>query len=345
MTWTNDLEVMGVINSLYKQKCSWKAIFKELRENYSYDFVSPEAIRKGFKSNEFKLEDFSEPSSDITYEEAYRRLSLYVEKKNHRNSPKERKSKEKKILVLSDPHCPFHNTELISQIVNEHKDADICIVPGDILDCYSVSRFSKKIDMPLKQEIAEGMAFIEKLAATFPKVILLEGNHTERVRKYFESRVEPQVMFLVNHDLLKIVCSNHSNIQIVKDHYVFGNGNGEGVISYFTLIGKDFVVGHWEKANKPPVKAAMDAYLWLESWKRYFNIPHISLFLQAHTHRLSKYPIGDGSTVIGESGCVAKIQSYAIESGAKYSAHLTGYWLVYQNDGITDINKSNFFIV
>jgi hypothetical protein len=233
----------------------------------------------------------------------------------------------------------------MQEIVAQHKDADRLIIPGDVLDCYSVSRFSKKKHFPLKDELSIAVSVIDWLASVFPQIDMLEGNHTDRVRKYFEARVDPSLMFLVKHDLLEMIAQPYKNVRVVKDEYKFKNGNGGETISYFMRLGKDCVIGHFETSSKMPLKASVTAYEWLRSWGSYFGIADIRLFLQGHTHRLSKYPIGDGTTVIGETGCVAQIQDYAVDSGAKYSAHLNGYWVIYQKDGVTDVNRSNFYII
>lgn len=345
--WTTDLNVLGDITLSRRNNIGWGDIYSALCKKYEYDFHSPESLRKRFSENEYRLEgmhQYLEEPSNINYEEAYAALCGYVGKKTTTKQPVAKNKKRTKILVMSDTHIPFHNEKVMREIVELHKDADCLVIPGDILDCYAVSRFSKKKQFPLKDELTIAVSIFDWLVSVFPKIIILEGNHTDRVRKYFESRIDPSLLFLVKYDLLELIASPYSNVQIVKESYQFPNGNGSEVINYFTKVGEDCLIGHFETSSKMPMKAAMTAYEWLTSWGNYFNINKITLFLQAHTHRLSKYPVGDGTTVVGETGCVAQIQDYAVDSGAKYSAHLNGYWIVYQDNGITDINASNFYI-
>ena len=346
--WTDDIAVLLNIHVYRQQNIEWNEVFKLLQAAYSqYHFTSPDSVRKRFSNCQFKIESLLPDITPVTesYEEAYDKLCYSVGKYEKVAAAQTRKASScTKNLVISDWHIPFHNQELSAKIIAEHKDADRCIIPGDFLDCYSVSRFTKRLEITLKEEIVAAMAVVDMLASKFPEIVILEGNHTDRVRKHFESRIERDLMFLVKYDILELLCSPYKNIRVVKDHYEFGNGNGEAIVSYFTKVGHDCLVGHFETSSKIPVKAAHNAYLWLNSWSKHFNLGEIRLFLQGHTHRLSKYPLDDGCTTIGETGCVAKIQDYAVDSGAKYSAHVNGYWVVYQENGYTDVNRSNFFV-
>jgi len=227
--------------------------------------------------------------------------------------------------------------------VETHSDADILVLGGDFLDCYSISRFAKYKNIPLKEEIVQATAMLDFLASRFPDIIILSGNHEDRVKKYFASKVSADVLFLVQFDLMGLIAKPYDNVKIVKDQYVFERGNGEAEISHFTKIGKDFLIGHFERSSSIPLRAANLAYNWVDAWSKWFDIGDISLYLQGHTHKLSKYPLD--KVVIGETGCLCQIQDYAIEPKARYSAHLNGYWVVYQKDGITDIDASNFYIL
>ena len=281
----------------------------------------------------------------MPYSEAYAKLAEYVGKPDVKPAKFKVLNKlAKKYLVISDTHSPFHNKQKIAEVLDLHQDADEIIIDGDLTDQYSVSRFSKRMDISFKEEMAETMALIDYIAARFPKVTIVEGNHCERVRKHLEKRVEPELMFLCRYNIIELMCNPHSNITVVKDRYEFPDGNGEALVNYFTVLGKDCVIGHFEKSSKMPVKAVLDSYTWLESWSKHFKIGPIRLFLQGHTHRLSKYPIGDGSVVLGETGNLCQVQEYSVSPKAVYTPHLNGYWIVYQTDGVTDLNKSNFFL-
>jgi predicted phosphodiesterase len=346
--WHDNLEILKYVAALRNSGYTWAFIYENIEKKYpKEEFSNPDTVRKRFHDKSFFLQNIEVDNSIAyyTYKEAYAELCKFVGKDEKKPLPvKKSKKKKKKILVISDTHIPFCNKTMLKEIVNKHKDSDMLVIAGDFLDCYSVSRFSKKSIIPLKEELTQATSILDWLASIFPEIIIADGNHTDRVRKYFEQRIDPSLMFLVQYDVLDLISRGHKNVEIVKDHYIFPDGNGEADIGYFKTIGEDFVVGHFEKSSKIPARAAQDAYGWLQSWSKIFDIKEIRLFLQGHTHRLSKIPLHTGTPVIGETGCISQVLDYAIDAGARYTGHLNGYWVVIQENGITDLNESNFYI-
>lgn len=88
-------------------------------------------------------------------------------------------------LLMSDIHIPHHDKAAIEVAVKEGKrrKANVIILNGDILDCYSISRFDKDPSHPkLLEEIRMGQQLFKYLRAQFPsaRIIWKEGNHEER---------------------------------------------------------------------------------------------------------------------------------------------------------------------
>jgi len=348
--WYRELDILKEIEAFHNSGYKWAEIYEKLRiSRPTYYFKNPESVRRRFGDNRYLLtvgeQEINHDLAFFTHEEAYQQLCKYVGKTQTIEQPKSKQNIRTKTLVFSDTHIPFHNQQLLAQVVNEHCDADQLIINGDFLDCYSVSRFTKRKDIPFKEELTQATAVLDFLASKFPIIKITDGNHTDRVRKYFEKHVDHSMMFLVQYDILDLICSPYKNIHVVRDHYSFPNGNGEAEIGYFTRLGKDCIIGHFERSSIVPIKAAEYAYQWLANWSHMFDIKDIRLFLQGHTHRLSKYPLNSGTPVIGETGCLAAVQEYTVEAGARYTGHLNGYWIVYQDNKVTDLNASNFFIL
>jgi len=344
--WYKNPLILSQVKSLRDTGMVWSYIYDYMTSSYpKFEFLSADSMRKRFAEHNRQITTGLVSEQSCSYDEAFERLCDYIGKSGTILTPKKVRRKRKKILCMSDLHIPFHNEKVLVETVEKHSDADILLINGDFGDCYSASKYLKNKVIPLKDELSISAAILDWLASRFPEIIILSGNHTDRVRKYFSKRVDNDMMFLVDYDILELLSKDLPNVEIVKDKYEFPNGNGESEISYFKLIGEDFVVGHFEKASSIPARAAIASYQWLMNWSYYFNIQNIRLFLQGHTHRLSKIVHNHGDVVIGESGCMAKVQDYAIDSGAKYNnSHLNGYWIVYQENGVTDLNSSNFFI-
>ena len=101
-----------------------------------------------------------------------------------------------KFVVLSDIHFPFDNPSAIFDATNFIKKFNprYIFLNGDIIDCYSLSRFDKdpKRILSLQKEIDLASAFITDLVELFPKakIIYIEGNHEKRLQKYLNSHPE-----------------------------------------------------------------------------------------------------------------------------------------------------------
>lgn len=95
-----------------------------------------------------------------------------VNKINKRTKDKE----TTKEIFVSDIHFPFQDDEALTRLFEE--EADVVNVLGDVLDLYSVSTYRKTLtNIAVKEEIALGRAFMEKLSERYNKVNIIAGNH------------------------------------------------------------------------------------------------------------------------------------------------------------------------
>lgn len=101
----------------------------------------------------------------------------------------------KKTILAQDFHFPFQDLRLIALFLGfvAREEPGQIILPGDILDCYKISRFDKdpnrKLD--LQGEIDECYNFLVDLreaAGPDCDIVYLEGNHEQRLRKYLWSK-------------------------------------------------------------------------------------------------------------------------------------------------------------
>lgn len=101
-----------------------------------------------------------------------------------------------KFVVLSDIHFPFENSEAILKTIDfmVKYNPKYIFLNGDIVDCYSLSRFDKepKRILSLQKEFDLASAFITDLTELFPKakIVYIEGNHEKRLQKYLNSHPE-----------------------------------------------------------------------------------------------------------------------------------------------------------
>lgn len=99
--------------------------------------------------------------------------------------------KRKTVLFLYDIHLPNHSEENIALALDyaqSRHEIDTVVIGGDFLDCAGISRWKKDPygTMPLHEEIARGVAWLEALRARFKKseLVMLKGNHEDRLQSY-----------------------------------------------------------------------------------------------------------------------------------------------------------------
>ena len=238
--------------------------------------------------------------------------------------------KEKlKILYLGDLHIPFQVDSQIDLACQRNIAADV-VVTSEVCDCYSISRFTKEINVPLHHEIDLIVRYFEFLSTTFcdKLVFVIGGNHAERVGKAFTHNVPPSLLFLTNQNLLELLAKPFENIIVVDGFYFQIN---------------DAIFAHVETFSKVDLKSAINVYTFFNSWRNTLNLNDFKLVIQGHTHMLGISYHDDNLKVI-EGGCLCTIPDYAVEKF--YSRPQTnGYVVVQQKDGVTDFNLTREYIL
>lgn len=347
--WYFREDIMKFIKQREKAGDKWDNIRDKILNKFNRVIRSADFLRKKYysidKDNDLmgSIDDLKTYQADA-YKRAYAKFSKLV---NRIKIPKKKvDTKKGKILLFGDNHAPFHNKEMLAYLITNHYDAEQLFISGDLCDCYGVSPFDKELDITLAEEIVEDTLLIDMIANTWPNIKILRGNHdSNRVLKYFQKKgIDAQHMFLVQHDILGMITKEHDNIEIVDDDYEFPNGMGQTTIGHFGKIGKDCLVGHFKTAKKEPVKTVLECERHMADWESYYKVGPVRLFLQAHTHSLGKWFRKGGSLVLGETGCSCMIQGYQTTPKIGWGPNIPGYWLIYQDKGKTDLNRSNPYL-
>jgi hypothetical protein len=106
-------------------------------------------------------------------------------------------AKVKTAVVVSDTHVPYQDEPSLNVIESITKDLnpEQVIHLGDLLDCYTISRFLKDPTRMegLQEEIDEAKKVLERFNRVAPraKKTLLEGNHEARLSKTIASMDGP----------------------------------------------------------------------------------------------------------------------------------------------------------
>lgn len=166
-----------------------------------------------------------------------------------------------KVVSLSDTHIPFHNNEVIDHLLNNHMDADILVLNGDILEHYSVSSWPKSKTVMLRHEYEIGLRFIRLMADIFPKVIITRGNHEERLQKHFASNLDENVSFMVNPDILDRMANGYDfndDGDLEKMYQMENVFYTKGPTAYFCQVGK-CIFAHPSSYSGVPMRTVFNA--------------------------------------------------------------------------------------
>ena len=92
-------------------------------------------------------------------------------------------------VVYGDTHIPFHDPQAVKVVQGIAKDVkpDVLLNNGDLVDCWSISRFDKDPARrdTLQDNIDEARQHLHEMAQVAPKArrVLLEGNHESRLQR------------------------------------------------------------------------------------------------------------------------------------------------------------------
>jgi predicted phosphodiesterase len=251
-------------------------------------------------------------------------------------------SSSRKILSLSDIHFPLAREDHLRHALKEHADADIIVLNGDILDGYAASRFEKDKDIAAIEEYMAAFDFIEHCSKTFPKVILISGNHDVRTSSLLKKApINQAALTVFETDLIaRIANGERLNRQgQLVEKLNFKNVHYQEHESWWIKIGKTlFVHPHNRGSSKPGFTVDVWAKKFLERLPR----GSFDSIVCGHTHKVSKHIAY--SLLLIEQGCMADYMSYAWQPREIINGNsINGYAVIYQDkEGNTDFNRSNF---
>lgn len=249
-------------------------------------------------------------------------------------------TKTRKILSLSDIHFPLARLDLLAEILNEHADADIVVVNGDLLEGYIYSTFEKNKRIAALDEYRAAFDFIKILSENFPQVVLTEGNHDDRASRALarlgfekeESQVlRPCLMArIANGELL-------DSTGMLVEQLDFSNVLFQSRESWYVKIGKTLFIHPSTRGSSKP---GWTVQSWYKKFADRYTTEEFDSIVCGHTHQIYK-GVWCGTLLI-EQGCLAGLLAYSWKKNVMYAGNQeNGYAIIYQDeDGNTDFNKS-----
>lgn len=306
-----------------------------LDEDVSYD-----AVQK--KIRVLKVDDDIEEQG--AFNEHWELYCKLIGRSPSRPNPKRKLSPltHRRVGVLCDTHGS-PDPAIIAALCSELPD--IVVYNGDVLDALPFSKFPKEKARPISDEIAAVRASIEKIIeVTGAKIYLLRGNHDDRVKKYFEARIDSQFMPLVRYDLMELIALGlEPSVEIVKTTLDFGSDEDAFEATFLLPLG-DALIGHAEASRKGELRTVDIFAEWIDRWRKPLGWTEPRLIVQAHVHRAGiSYPHGGHQVRVegGYSGDVRLLQ-YAMDYGnISYTPPVKGYTIFEQDKSPDEDWKTN----
>jgi hypothetical protein len=280
----------------------------------------------------------------VTADECWTLLDGWIGRKRtpKPKAPKWQAKTEQRIAIAGDFHAPFHCPDVVSTLIaDEGPRTDTLIISGDLMDFYSISRFIKYEHIPIEQEIAGADALLGQLAAAFPDVLIVEGNHdAPRFEKQLRSLLSPDMMHCLelltggNLSIVKLLAKRYPNVRFAPQQA------GSHALGWLTQVG-DLVVTHAEKFSITPGAAVRKIEEGLSDFDHVYGLKPWRVLMQAHTHQSSLIP-WHADKLLGESGCCCLTHGYQLTARMGGRPQRQGYVTLTQHAGATDINSVRF---
>jgi len=132
-----------------------------------------------------------------------------------------------KSVVAQDFHAPFHDKRLVELLLGflEREKPDRVYLPGDICDCYHISRFSKDPDrgdnFQDELDICHDL-LVDIINYSGAEVYYIAGNHEKRLQKYLWAQA-PALSSLRALKLPKLLGLHELGVKYNEDGYMLGD--------------------------------------------------------------------------------------------------------------------------
>lgn len=223
-------------------------------------------------------------------------LFINTRKEGAMNTRKGRVALHELVVRLNDWHVPFHDPAVVELQLKFCKEVqpDIIII-DEWHDFYLVSKYdtNPKRQQSLQDEIDVAGEYLKRLRKDCPKarIILLDSNHLDRLRKYLWSQARA-LSSLKALEISELLSLGDSKVEFKKDFTYKGvfYKHGTVVRKFSSYTAK----GEFEKENMSGVSG--------------------------HTHRLGVYyhTLRSGEYFWMESGCACKLDAEYIEGIANW---------------------------
>lgn len=228
-----------------------------------------------------------------------------------------------KVAVLSDIHYPYENINVIkiAKAIIDDERPDMIVLNGDILDCYSVSRYDKSPlrKKTIQEEFDYGFDRLHEWVTEYPDVIFkfLEGNHEARFKKLLVQQNAGEYLSLRDMTIENQLSLDKLDIEFIPESkdleigrltIMHGNrvrkGAGSTARAQHLDIGCSVIIGHIHRMSVAWKRNKFGAHVMIENgalcdfdveyarfpdWQHGFSMLHFD----GEDLNVTQYPITD----------------------------------------------------
>ena len=243
-----------------------------------------------------------------------------------------------KILVLSDLHEPYGNTQVFAEVEHRHKDAQTLIIPGDLGDYYSKSRFRKTKHVSFKDEVRAVFYRLEWMATHWKTVKVQLGNHDNRPEKQIAALFDgnTDILIMTEQNLLKHLASYFDNIEVVGQQL---DGTGISLTHIYQHGDIIFTHGEISRARREATLEKVSQYLHYR--RDMLNLKPYRVVAQGHNHADMKMNMGSETWLMLPTASNPYSVGFEYIWKADMRGHppAVGYTALIQDKGETDTNS------
>ena len=285
-------KIAEVLTEEFDRKFTYNATRNKIRRSSIIEYISNkkgEGIFEGLDDNE----EFNE------YVEAKGKIKEVMDKfdKNYGD-------KDVDVLVISDLHVPLVDLDALEKVLLENQDCDICIIAGDFLDFKAISTYGNKREVSVEEEYRYGFEVLKRICDIFEWVIIHEGNHCQRITRYFSSKIVTA--------LSGYLTDKHKPLGEITRF--FEDKNLDYVPHWFAQIG-DLLTVHSSRYSKVKLRTVRNVIDDRIEKNHTEEFAPFSTVISGHTHVAGK---SEFSGKIGcEIGCLQQLNTAYRHSDAK----------------------------
>jgi predicted phosphodiesterase len=133
-------------------------------------------------------------------------------------------SRDRRILVLPDIHCPYHDVSALNTAIfaGRSYNVDTVIILGDMMDFHRISKYPNDPGtLSFQDEIKIGSQMAASIRENFPSadIYYIEGNHEVRLEHYIQRNAE-EFRGMASLSLVHLLSLDDGDITFIQDAFI-----------------------------------------------------------------------------------------------------------------------------